>query len=268
MTSKKKGKGGFTSVLYPLLFGVLLLALWQGQVLHRLFHVDSFTLPLPSRILSVILSSQGAILENVGATVLEAVAGLLLGSLLGYGIAVLATLFPKWGKGGLSVVSVFNAVPIVALAPVLNNWTKDISPEAPVRSMIAKILVVMLVCTAAMSLNAYRGLNTLRPFSRDLLDSYAAKRRTVFWKLQFPNSIPYVFTALRVSTPMSVITAVVCEYFAEYIIGVGRMIRENIVLAQYTTAWAYIVVACLIGVCLYALVMILECVLLRRRRAR
>ena len=66
-----------------------------------------------------------------------------------------------------------------------------------------------------------------------------------------PNSVPYIFTALHVSVPLAVITAVVSEYFAEYIIGVGRMIRENIVTAQYATAWAYIVIACALGIGMY-----------------
>jgi NitT/TauT family transport system permease protein len=68
-----------------------------------------------------------------------------------------------------------------------------------------------------------------------------------------------------VSVPLSVISAIVSEYFAEFIIGVGRQIRENIVLAQYTTAWAYITAACLIGVILYALLILLESILLRHR---
>jgi len=57
----------------------------------------------------------------------------------------------------------------------------------------------------------------------------------------------------------------VSEYFAEYIIGVGRQIRESIVLAQYSTAWAYIVVACLIGISMYAVLLIAESILLKGR---
>jgi NitT/TauT family transport system permease protein len=54
--------------------------------------------------------------------------------------------------------------------------------------------------------------------------------------------------------------------FAEYIIGVGRQIRENIVLAQYATAWAYIVVACMIGIILYLILLLAEGILLKGRR--
>ena len=90
------------------------------------------------------------------------------------------------------------------------------------------------------------------------IEKVTDEKRQVFFKLQMPNSVPYIFTALKVSTPNAVISAIVSEYFAEYIVGVGREIRENIVQAQYSTAWAYIVVACAIGIVFYAILMIVD----------
>ena len=255
-----------TSILYPLIFGVLILVLWQTQLLHRIIHADVFTLPLPSRINTIIGDNISKIMLNTKATVIVSVCGLLLGSALGYLIAIIATVFPKWGSGGLTIVSAFNAIPIVALAPVITNWTKDVSDDANKRTMVSKTIVVMIVCTASMSVNAFRGLTELKPFSEDLMKCFAAKKITVFLKLRLPNSVPYIFTALRVSVPASVIAALVSEYFAEYIIGVGRQIRENIVLAQYATAWAYIAVACLIGIIMYVVLMIFESILLKGRK--
>jgi NitT/TauT family transport system permease protein len=132
--------------------------------------------------------------------------------------------------------------------------------------MLAKIIVVTLTCMIAMSINAYRGFTEVKPNSEDLMKSYAASNRTIFFKLRIPNCVPYVFTALRISVPASVISALVSEYFAEYVIGVGRQIRENIVLAQYATAWAYILVACAIGIAMYIVLLIVEGVMLKGRR--
>lgn len=98
--------------------------------------------------------------------------------------------------------------------------------------------------------------------------SYAAKKITVFMKLRLPNSLPYIFTALRVSVPASVIGAIVTEYFAEDTVGVGRQIRENIVKGQYPTAWAYIAVACAIGISLYIILMIVERIVMKKRKSR
>ncbi|MGN1109466.1 MAG: ABC transporter permease, partial [Oscillospiraceae bacterium] len=236
------------------------------QVLHSWLGTDTITLPLPSRIGEIISSNSASIGEQVKITVLVALGGLAAGSILGYLIAVIATVFSKWGAGGLTIVSAFNAIPIVALAPVINNWTRDISNEVSIRSTIAKIIVVTISCTAAMSVNAFRGLTELKPFSEDLMKSYAASKLTVFLKLRLPNSLPYVFTALRVSVPASVIGALVTEYFAEDTVGVGRQIRENIVKGQYPTAWAYIAVACAIGIIMYIILMFIERITLKRRR--
>lgn len=257
-----------SSILLPLLFGVIIVILWQKQILHKIFNTDTNTLPVPSRIFGIIADNVPTFALNALYTVIVAVVGLIIGSVIGYIIAIIAAMFPKWGAGGLTIVGAFNAIPIVALAPVMTNWTKDISNDANIRSMVAKILVVMIVCIASMSINAYRGLTELKPFALDLMDSYASKKSTIFFKLRIPNSVPYVFTALRVSVPTSIISAVVSEYFAEYIVGVGREIRENIVLGQYPTAWAYIVIACLIGILMYGILMIVESLVLRNRRVK
>ena len=254
-----------SSLVYPISFGVLVVILWQTEILHKLLGADTFTLPLPGRIFRIINENWNPIMVNVQATLIVAIGGLVLGSLIGYMLGVLAAVFTKWGKGGLTLASAFNAIPIIAIAPILNNLTKDFSSDANIRSMLAKILVVTVTSTVAMSVNAYRGLTEHKPFSLDLMHSYAATNRQIFFKLRLPNSVPFIFTALRVSVPGSVISALVSEYFAEFIVGVGRQIRENIVLAQYATAWAYIVVACFMGIAMYILLLIFERILLKGR---
>lgn len=269
MENKKQfrfNKDSISSVLYPVAFGVFFIILWQTQILHKMIGADTFTLPLPGRIIRIIQDNAPDIMVNVKATVIVAIGGLVLGSLFGYLLAIIAAVFSKWGAGGLTIASAFNAIPIIAIAPILNNLTKDFSKDPNSRSMLAKMLVVMITCTVSMSINAFRGFTELKPFSLDLMTSYAASKKAVFFKLRVPNSVPYVFTALRVSVPACVISALVSEYFAEYIIGVGRQIRENIVLAQYATAWAYILVACVIGIILYLILLITEGILLKERR--
>ena len=242
----KKWLGMMSSVGLPLLFGVIVFVLWQTQALHSWLGTDTITLPLPTRIGEIISQNKDSIGSQVKMTLTVALGGLVAGSILGYLIAVIASIFRKWGAGGLTIVSAFNAIPIVALAPVINNWTRDVSSDVSIRSTLAKIIVVTISCTAAMSVNAFRGLTELKPFSEDL---------------------PYVFTALRVSVPASVIGALVTEYFAEDTVGVGRQIRENIVKGQYPTAWAYIATACAIGIGMYIILMLVERLVLKRRKA-
>lgn len=254
----------FNVFFLPVSFGIFLFLLWQLQVIHKWFHTDTFTLPVPSKIIHIMFDNIDGIIENSKDTMLVAFIGLVIGSILGYLIAVLAALWPKAGSGGLKVIGAFASIPVVALAPVLNNWTRDVSTDASIRSMISKIIVVVLISAANITLNAYRGLTELKPYAEDLMATYAAKKTKTLLKLRIPNSIPYVFIALKVAVPASIMTAIVSEYFAEYITGLGRQIRENILLAQYATAWAYIVTACFIGLLSYLILMLVQAIALRR----
>jgi NitT/TauT family transport system permease protein len=254
------------SVLAPAIFGAAAVILWQTQIIHRVANLDTVILPLPTRIIEIIAGDAGAFWHQASSTITVAVFGLAAGSALGFAVALTASLGGRFGLGGLTVVSAFNAVPLVALAPVVNSWTRGMSPDVSVRSTAAKIIVVMITCTVAMSVNAYRGLTDVKPFSEDLLKSYAAGKTAVFIKLRLPNCVPYIFTALRISVPASVIGALVSEYFAEETVGVGRQIRENIVKGQYPTAWSYILVACAIGIAFYLALVLAESRLTRHRK--
>lgn len=246
------------SIFLPVLLGLVIYLLWQFQILHKILNTNTFVLPLPSRIGHIITGNWSRIVVDIKATMTVALIGLAVGVLAGYLIAVLASVFPLWMKSGVTIVAAFNAIPIVALAPVMTNWTKDVSSDANFRSMVAKTIVVAIVSMANMSINAYRGLTELKPYSEDLMRTVAVGRMKVLFKLRIPNSVPYIFTALKVAVPSSIISAIVSEYFAEYIVGVGRKIRENIVLAQYSTAWAYITVACVLGILMYVVLMIIQ----------
>lgn len=253
------------SIFLPVLLGLVIYLLWQFQILHKILNTNTFVLPLPSQIGHIITGNWSRIVVDIKATMTVALIGLAVGVLAGYLIAVLASVFPLWMKSGVTIVAAFNAIPIVALAPVMTNWTKDVSSDANFRSMVAKTIVVAIVSMANMSINAYRGLTELKPYSEDLMRTVAAGRMKVLFKLRIPNSVPYIFTALKVAVPSSIISAIVSEYFAEYIVGVGRKIRENIVLAQYSTAWAYITVACVLGILMYVVLMIIQKIFLGKR---
>jgi NitT/TauT family transport system permease protein len=244
---------------------LVFLILWETQILHALVGADTFILPLPSRMFTILIENIGDVLNNVQATLIVAVVGLLLGSLIGYALAAFADAFPKWGIGSLSLVAAFNAIPIIAIAPITRNLTSDFSRDPFLRSLIAKALVVVVITMVVMSINAYRGFRELKPHSLELMKSIAAKKSSIFWQLKVPNSLPYVFTALRVSVPGSIITAMISEYFAEYIIGVGRQIRDSILQSQYKVAWTYIVAAFFIGIGMYAVLLLVERLLLKGR---
>jgi len=209
-----------------------------------------YQLPLPTDIAASLSQNLGKALYDCGVTISGALIGMALGSLIGFSIAVIATFFPKWGYGGMIVISAFNAIPIVALSPIMNRWFTT--------GMAQKVGVVTVVCMAAMALNAYSGLNSLKPFSIDLMHIAAAGKWTIFKKLRLPNCLPYVFTACKINVATSIIAAIISEYFASSTAGLGFGIKENLRMAEMATGWSYIVVASLAGVILYSLILLVE----------
>lgn len=251
---KKKIVNVFTSIFLPVAFAVIVVAAWEMGGLYEV-GLDPFIFPQPSEICKQLINQWDKLFENLIITVLPAIKGMLLGSLIGFLIAIIATSFPKWGVGGLTVVSAFNAVPVVALAPIMNNWFAS-------NSQSAKVGVATIVCMAAMSINAYRGLNDLKPFSLDLMKSYAAKRTTIFFKLRFPNCVPNIFVALKINIASSMIATICAEYFLTEPSGIGFWIKQYFIgKAMFKTGWACILLASAAGILIYAVISVLESML-------
>ncbi len=257
-----------SGVAYPLILGIIILILWQSTALNKMLDVSSQILPTPKHILKIVSDNISKMSPDIGATLNVIIVGLLLGSLLGYLLAIIAALFPNVGRGGITLVTAFNAIPIIAMTPVFMNLTKlDVMANSDQRSITAKIMVTTVVSMSSMSITAYRGLVELRPFAKDLLDSYACNKMVTLWKLRMPNSIPYVLTALKIGIPTAVITAIVSEYFTESAIGVGYKIKSNIQNSQYAVGWAYILIACVIGISMFAILSIVSGIILRHRKS-
>jgi NitT/TauT family transport system permease protein len=247
-----------TILLPPILFGAAFVLLGETRILHALLRVTEVQLPKTSSIMRVIFENFPKIVHDSWVTLQVFLAGIVIGCATGFLVALFATAFPRWGVGGLTVISAFNAIPIVALSPILRLWFSG-SP------FTAKTAVVAVVSMVAMSVNAYRGLTDLKPFALDLLESYAAKKSAIFFKLRLPNSLPYIFIALRINIAAAMIGVIISEYFAASVDGLGFVIRNSLRTSQLTTGWAYILVASILGILFFMLVSFLEKKLIKNK---
>jgi NitT/TauT family transport system permease protein len=87
-------------------------------------------------------------------------------------------------------------------------------------------------------------------------------------KARVPNAAPYLFTALKIAAPTSVITAFVAEYFGGNQNGLGSRITSNMAIAKNDVAWAYVLGACIVGLTFYVVSVALENLITHRRGAR
>jgi NitT/TauT family transport system permease protein len=88
--------------------------------------------------------------------------------------------------------------------------------------------------------------------------SYASGELEIFRRVRFPNSLPYLFSALKVATVLAMIGAVVGEYFLSSQEALGFQIRNAAALFNFELAWAAIVVASVLGIAFYAAVALVE----------
>jgi NitT/TauT family transport system permease protein len=251
--------GWVIQILLPLLAGVLFLLAWEKQLFHRLLDLKIYQLPLPSAIGEAIKENRELLLSYTRYTLTEAVWGMVAGSAAGFAIALAATAWPRWGAGSILLVASLNAVPIVALAPIMNLWFGD--------GMGSRVAIVMATTMAAMAINAHKGMKMVDPLSLDLMHSYAAKKHEVFLYLRIPNSLPYVFTALKINTTASMIGAIVGEFFVSSR-GLGYLLSNSIKVAKMPLGWSCIVVAAIAGVLFYLIVEVLERVFIKWHPSR
>jgi NitT/TauT family transport system permease protein len=225
------------------------LVLWEGAV--RAFDIQGFILPAPSAILAALVAEADELSTAAIGTFSTALAGLVVGAVVATLAAFAAARWPLFREGAMPAAVALNSTPIIVLAPVANAWFG-------LRSAAGTIFVVAVLVFFPIMINLVRGLLSADAAHMELMDSYASGRRTILWKLQFPTSLPFLFSALKVAAALSLIGAIVKEYFGGSQERLGQYITSKAGLFQFEEAWAAIVIASAFGILLYALIVLIE----------
>jgi len=190
----------------------------------------------------------------------EALAGFVAGGLLGLAIATAFVHSGLFERAFSPYVVASQMIPIIALAPI----SVIILGPTPIAIIVLATYLTFYPVTIAATL----GLRSPDPRALELMRSYAASPWTIFWKLRWPASLPYVFTALKIAAAASLMGAIVAEGSGSFPQGLGRAILNF--NEQYITApgklWAAILVSALVGIAFFLLVRLAEAVVLRGRR--
>ncbi|MEJ3748891.1 ABC transporter permease [Actinomycetes bacterium KLBMP 9797] len=236
-------------LLPPIIVGLGGLALWELAV--KLGRVASFILPAPSAIWEQFWLSREVIWRAGLASGANALIGLLVGAAFAVLAAMVASRFRVLGEVSIPVAAAAGALPIIALAPILNNMF-DATSSVPRR------IVVGIVVFFPVFVNTLRGLREVNPTHRELMDSYAAGGWTFTRLVRLPGALPFVFTGLRQASSLAVIAAVVAEYFGGLQDGLGSRITSAAANTAYPRAWAFVVGACVLGLVFYLVTLALE----------
>jgi len=242
-------KSRLQNILPPLVVIILLLASWEGFT--RLFNIQQFLLPAPSTIWKAFLANADALAISTRMAVFEAAGGLILGTLLATTAGFLAARWNIVGRALIPFAIGLNAVPTLVFAPIMNNWFGSINP-------LSKMMIVVTLVYYPVIINVVRGLTLVDASALELVHSYGAGEWTIFHKLRLPNMLPYFFNALKTGATLSVIGTVVAGYFGGQRAALGVWILNEVILFRFPSAWAGILVACLIGIGFYLLISLIE----------
>jgi NitT/TauT family transport system permease protein len=237
------------TVLPPVIVGIAALTAWQLTV--TLGRIAPFILPAPSAIWHELVVQRRNVWEAALASGENALIGLIGGAVVGVLAAMLASRSRALSEVSVPFAAVLNALPIIALAPILNNMFESTS-SLP-RRLVAGIIVFFPVF-----INTLRGLREVNPVHRELMASYAASGWTFARKVRLPGALPFVFTGLRQASSLAVIAAVVAEYFGGLQTGLGARITSAAAFTAYPRAWAFVVGACVLGLVFYLTTLLLE----------
>jgi NitT/TauT family transport system permease protein len=228
---------------------LVVLALWQG--LTTAFHVQTFLLPKPSDIARSFWVNRSALWSDGVYTFKEAAGGFVLGSGLGILVALLLARFRLAGAALMPFAIAANAVPIIAFAPITNNWFGLLNP-------FSKMAIAAVLCFFPTMVNTLRGLTSVHPSAIELMRSYAGGQTAVFRYARIPNSLPFMFTGLKIAAVLSMIGAIVGEYFGGPTNALGVSILNDTQVFDFPRAWAGIVLASAFGIAFYGLVALAE----------
>ena len=228
---------------------VLGIVLWQALVVA--FDVQDFLLPKPTEIAQTFWDERSSLGHAGIYTFKEALGGFALGSSLGILSALLFANFRWLGTAFMPFAVAANAIPIIAFAPIFNDWFGLLNP-------FSKMAIAAVLCFFPVMVNTLRGLTSVHPSSIELMRSYAAGDAAIFRRVRIPNSLPFMFTGLKVAAVLSMIGAIVAEYFGGPTNALGVSILNDSQLFDFPRAWAGIMLASTFGIGLYAAVAALE----------
>lgn len=190
------------------------------------------------------------VIENAGATLSRAGIGFLIGTLLGFVLALFMNLSGIVEKIAFPYLMLIQMIPILGMAPIINAITGDIGTS---RIAIAAILTFYPVAT-----NTLAGFKAVEKEKHELMYSYAANKFEIYTKTLIPASLPYFFTGLKISAPMAITASILVDTL-QGDTGLGCLMSQSLkgAMTRYVF-WQIVFFSAFIGVMSFTLIGVLQ----------
>jgi NitT/TauT family transport system permease protein len=233
--------------LSPWLFTIALVVVWEAAC--RILKIPTFFLPPPTAIAQAFVDYSGPLARNSWITLettligfaLAVGFGMLLGLLVGWSRTIYAGLYP--------MMIGFNAIPKVALVPILVLWFGI--------GFIPAVLTAFLISFFPIVVNVATGLATIEPELEDVLKGLGASKLDIMRKVGIPRTLPYFFGSLKVAITLAFVGSVISESVASNN-GIGNLMLQAQAQFQVPLIFAGLVVLAVEGIAMYAVMAILE----------
>ncbi len=238
--------------LMPLVGAGTLLAIWAGLVYG--LEVPPYIAPSPLRVAETLYSRFGMLMNNLLPTMIEAVSGFLLGNVVAIVIATVFVHQKTLEEAFFPMIVLINTIPVLAKAPILVLLLGNgIEP---------KIAIAALICFFPTLVNMVRGLESVNPQAMELMRVLSASKREIFFKLRLQNSLPYLFSALKIAASTAVIGAIVGEWIGTTV-GIGALLIQAMYNFDSALLYATAIVGACFSVAFYFVITVIERLVVR-----
>jgi NitT/TauT family transport system permease protein len=234
-------------LIYPVVGFAIILVIWQAYV--DLFQVSKIVLPSPLDILRVSWQRYDLLLQETWPTLLESVYGFALALVIGIPMAVCVANSRLLNLSLYPILIATQSVPKVAVAPIILVWFG--------LGLESKLVIAFLVAFFPIVVDTATGLAATPPGLIELGRSLRASRWQMFWKVQFPAALPFVFSGAKVAVTLAVIGAVIGEFVGS-VNGLGNLLLSANSQLDAPLAWAALVWLSVLGILLFVAVVVAQ----------
>jgi NitT/TauT family transport system permease protein len=237
--------GGPRNFALRLLLIAVFLGLWEAFV--RLFEIPLFILPTPSSVFIALYRgfASSLYIDHIWVTLAETLMGFVLGTTLAFVLGTVIALSRRIEYFLYPFVVMFQAMPKVALAPLIIVWFG--------LGLTSKVVNAALVAFFPLMVNTIVGLRSAEEDKVNLMKSLAATRGQIFWMLQLPNAMPYIFAGLEIAMIFALIGAIVAEFVGAQS-GLGMLIQSMNFTMDVAGQFSVLLLLSIIGLLLNGIV--------------
>lgn len=233
----------FTSVITI----AVTIVLWE--IIVRLLEVPQFLVPTPTAVLARMIEKANLLYGHAYTTLYETLLGFLLGVVIGIACAIMIVYSRFLESVIFPLIVILQIVPKVAIAPLFLIWFGY--------GWESKMLIAFLVAFFPVIVNTVTGLRSVEPEMVELVRALEATDWQIFKKVRLPNSLPFIFSGLKISITLAVIGAIIGEFVGGNH-GLGYLILVANFEIDTPLMFGSLFLLSVMGLVLYGLIELLE----------